>query len=504
MKMSIRFKLFLIVSSLVLLFVVLSWVLNSFFLDDYYLHTKRNILLENYKKINVVYTGDTTNISLELEKLETTNNVHIAIVDSSYHIKYALNRGINEQDMQKQERPDPGDRMNMFERLVKSKVDRIKENGYIIENGTDNRINTNSIRLFAILNNDDFLILDTPVEAIQESVAIANKFFLFTGALILVIGIGAIFFISKSFVKPILELNTITKNMSTLDFSKRYSIKGRDEIGQLGTSINSLSEQLQTSISELKEANLKLMEDIEKERKIDEMRKEFVYSVSHELKTPIALIRGYAEGLKININKDEENKDYYCDVIMDETIKMNKIVKQLLELSQLESGMIYLEREDFNIMELVSAFLRKNSVLLKDKGIEVIVDKEAEITVNADYDKAEQVLTNYLNNAVNHIDENKIVKIRVEMIGGKARLTVFNSGGHVPQDSLDKIWTSFYKVDKARTRAYGGTGLGLSIVRAIQESHHNNCGVQNVDGGIEFWFELDAVQYSISMIPVQG
>jgi signal transduction histidine kinase len=223
------------------------------------------------------------------------------------------------------------------------------------------------------------------------------------------------------------------------------------------------------------------------------MRKEFVYSVSHELKTPIALIRGYAEGLKININKDEENKDYYCDVIMDETIKMNKIVKQLLELSYLESGTVYLEREDFHIMELVGSFMKKNTMLIREKNIQVLVDSEEDILVNADYDRAEQVLFNYINNAVNHVDIKRIIRIRVEKIYNKARITVFNSGSHIPADSLEKIWMSFYKVDKARTREYGGTGLGLSIVRAIQEAHRNNCGVCNVENGVEFWFELDVV-----------
>lgn len=491
MKMSIRLKLFAATSGLVLLFIMLAWIFNSFFLDDYYMHTKRKILLESYEKIDSIYKGTPDDIALELEKIENFKGVHIIILDSSYNVKYMVNMGFGGPGIQQNARNGARDKINIFARMLQNRADELVKSRYIIETSKDLRLNNNSIRIFALLNNNDYLIMDTPVEAIQESVAIANKFYLFTGIITIIIGSVFAFIFSRKFTRPILELNTITKRMATLNFNKRYPVKSRDEIGQLGTSINSLSEQLQTSISELKDANARLMEDIEKERKIDEMRKEFVYSVSHELKTPIALIRGYAEGLKININKDEENKDYYCDVIMDETIRMNKIVKQLLELSYLESGSANIEREEFYAIEMVRAYLKKNAMILKEKSIEVILEGDPGIIVNADYDKTEQVLANFVNNAMNHVDEKKIIAIRVEKKDAKARITVFNSGMHIPKDSLDKIWTSFYKVDKARTREYGGTGLGLSIVRAIQQSNHNSCGVINVENGVEFWFELD-------------
>ena len=492
MKMPVRLKLFAATSGLVLFFIMLAWIFNNFFLDDYYMHMKRQILFENYKKIDSIYTGSPEDIAQELENMENTKGIHVTILDSNFNVKYMMNLGgFGGPDILKRVRQGASDKVNVFSRMLKDKAAQLQRSRYIIETSHDSKPNNNAIRIFAILNNKDYLLIDTPIEAIQESASIANKFYLFTGIITIIIGSVFAFLFSRQFTRPILELNTITKRMATLDFSKRYPVKSQDELGQLGTSINSLSEQLQTSISELKEANSKLLEDIEKERKIDEMRKEFVYSVSHELKTPIALIRGYAEGLKININKDEENKDYYCDVIMDETIRMNKIVKQLLELSYLESGSVNLELEEFNVMELVRAYLKKNAMLLKEKNIDIKVAGNADIAVNADYDKAEQVLANYVNNAMNHVDDNKNIEVHIERRGSKARITVFNSGRPIPEDSLDKIWTSFYKVDKARTREYGGTGLGLSIVKAIQQSYNNACGVENVEDGVEFWFELN-------------
>lgn len=497
MKPSIRIKLFAAISGLILFYVFLSWILNTFLLDKYYFYSKKNVLLESYKQIDKIYKGDTENISLELEKLESTKGIHVIILDKNFEIKYASNQRTREFVPGRPE-PVPGRNSrfsprNPYENLLKLK-EGTQSHNTIIETGRDSRLNSNFIRLYALLKQGDYIVLNSSVAAIQESVNIANKFFLFTGIATIITGFFLVFLVTGRFTKPILALNKITKRMATLDFSKRYSVKSRDEIGQLGESINSLSEQLESSIFELREANQKLKEDIEKERKIDEMRKEFISSVSHELKTPIALIQGYSEGLKVNVNEDEENKNFYCDIIMDEAYKMNKLVRQLLDLAQLESGEIDLERTDFDVSELIENVIRKNSLILKEKNIELQIEKEEDVFINADFDRTEQVLTNYINNAVNHLNEYRMIKIKVGRNKDKVRVSVFNSGRDIPEDSVEKIWTSFYKVDKARTRAYGGTGLGLSVVRAIQEAHQNGYGVQNVEGGVEFWFELDTAK----------
>lgn len=353
---------------------------------------------------------------------------------------------------------------------------------------------SNFLSVFSTLYNGDYIYLNTAVAAIEENVDVANKFFVFTGAITLLTGGIFIFLFSRKFTKPILQLNSIAQRMSTLDFSERYTVTTRDEIAQLGQSINSLSEQLEESITELRDANEQLKEDIEKERKIDEMRKEFISSVSHELKTPIALIQGYAEGLKVNVNDDEENKNFYCDVIVDEACKMNKLVKQLLELSQIQSGELILDRSDFKILNLIEQVVKKNDLIFKEKGISLSIEKSVDVMVNADYDRIEQIFSNYLNNAINHADNHRIIRVSVNTAGSKCVVLVYNSGQNINEEHLEKIWTSFYKIDKSRTREYGGTGLGLSIVKAIQQAHSNDYGVKNVEGGVEFWFNLDLVE----------
>ena len=221
------------------------------------------------------------------------------------------------------------------------------------------------------------------------------------------------------------------------------------------------------------------------------MRKEFIANVSHELKTPIALIQGYAEGLQEGMGEDKESRDYYCDVIVDEANKMNKMVKQLLTLSSLESGNDRTVMERFDLTELIQGVISSAQILAQQKGIEVVFDVSEPVFVWADEFKIEEVITNYLSNAINHADGEKKVVIRMEQEEKDVRVSVFNTGTPIPEDALPNLWTKFYKVDKARTREYGGSGIGLSIVKAIMDAHHQSCGVQNWQNGVEFWFTVD-------------
>lgn len=492
MRYSIRFKFFAALCCLILFFVTLSWVLNNLFLEKYYFFNKKRTLMESYRLIDRLYKAGGEDVYLELEKLERMQGLHIVIVDEKFEMVYSSVDMRFDSRSRFRLRGLMHEIQNLPEELIKSKVQEITKGGVLIENRQDKRLNSSFISLFSSLHNGDFIFLSTPVAAIEESVKVSNDFYFFTGIITIVIGSILIFFLTGRFTKPILELNDIALGMSTLDFSKRYPVKTNDEIGQLGKSINSLSHQLEKSITELKAANMNLKEDVERKRRIDDMRKEFISSVSHELKTPIALIQGYAEGLKVNVNEDEDSKDFYCDVIIDEAIKMNKLVKQLLELSQLESGGFVLEKSNFNILYMAREAVKKNELLIKDKGINIIVGSSGDdIVVNADYDKIEQVINNYITNAVNHVDENKTIRVNIRKTYLKAEVSVYNSGKHIREEYLSKIWSSFYKIDKARTRNYGGTGLGLSIVKAIQQAHSNNYGVRNVEGGVEFWFEMD-------------
>jgi signal transduction histidine kinase len=502
MKKSIRLKLFISITLLVMAFVLLSWLANTQFLEKYYVYQEKNVLLKNSTKINESYSGNPESILLELEKFENSTGANIMIFDSNGVRKYdSFSRTINQKRFDRNPPPEFKDKNKLIPpKNVPRRQDPILSilglnkfpgENYAFEIQKDIELKIDFLALKFWLKNGDILAVRTPLPAIAENVNIANRFMMFTGIVVLILGIMWAYLFSKKFTKPILELNKITQNMAKLDFTKKCIIKNKDELGELSKNINFLSGKLDSAISELNEKNQKLTEDIERERKIDEMRKEFVSNVSHELKTPIALIEGYAEGLKANITEDEESRNFYCDVIVSESLRMDKLVKDLLNLSQIESGFFKIEREDFDISYVIEDIINKYKTILEEKQINLDVEKSDNVFVNGDVSRIEQVIMNYINNAINHVDDKRIIKITVTNINNAVRVFVYNSGKHIPEECLDKIWGSFYKVDKARTRSYGGSGLGLSIVKAIQEQHNNVYGVENVENGVVFWFEVD-------------
>ena len=345
-------------------------------------------------------------------------------------------------------------------------------------------------------DNATIFIMTMSMESIHESAAISNRFLMFVGIVVILAGSILIYFITRHITMPIKRLSELSEKMSNLDFDARYETSRRstEEIDTLGNSMNVLSERLKTTIGELKEANAQLKKDIDEKVQIDEMRKEFIANVSHELKTPIALIQGYAEGLVEGMAEDKENRDYYCGVIMDEAGKMNRMVRQLLTLTALEFGGERLSVERFDLTELIASVISSSGVLLKQNELTVDFDGKEPVYVMGDEFKIEEVITNYLTNAIHHVGGGeKKIQIRIDhrRDGKEVCVEVFNTGNPIPDEALSNLWTKFYKVDKARTREYGGSGIGLSIVKAIMEMHHKACGVKNHENGVEFWFTLD-------------
>ena len=371
------------------------------------------------------------------------------------------------------------------------------DNERIIENGDDYVIqrtgqeNKEYLEIYGRLNTGISFIMQTPLSSIQESAKIANRFYVLVGCLGALAGGIIIWFVSRRVTKPILELNDISQRMVQLDFEAKYQGRAHNEIDLLGENINKLSDSLEQTISELKTANNELQRDVEKKEAIDEMRKEFLANVSHELKTPIALIQGYAEGLQEGVNDDPESRQFYCDVIVDEAAKMNNMVKKLLTLNQLEFGNDVVTMERFEITALVKNYIQSAAILTKQNDITVRMEEYPPIYAWADEFKIEEVFMNFFSNAVNHCEGEKIIDVKMEQKDGRVRVSVFNTGKPIPEDSIGHIWEKFYKVDKARTREYGGSGVGLSIVKAIMDSMNQQYGVINYTNGVEFWIELE-------------
>ena len=316
-----------------------------------------------------------------------------------------------------------------------------------------------------------------------------------TGIAALTLALFAVYFYSKRFTKPLIEMRNVTKNIAETDFSHKCTAETRDEIGELAGSINQLSASLEATLADLSEKNRKLQSDIAHEQRVDKMRKDFISNVSHELKTPISIVQGYAEGAKLLCESGNNAKaEEYCDIIVSEAEKMNALVLQLLELSQYESGSMQIRREAFDFAALCADYARANALKLSEKGIAFEANVPSPCMCFADRVKIQMVLNNYLSNAVSHAAGEKKITLQAEKSGDFWHITVFNTGEPIADEDIGKIWDSFYRADKSHSRKEGRFGLGLSIVSEIQKLHQAAYGVENRDGGVAFWFDVLCAQ----------
>ncbi len=331
-------------------------------------------------------------------------------------------------------------------------------------------------------------------ESISESAELSNRFLIIIGISAGLIAALIGWITSSKISKPILELAGISERITRLDFDAKYTGKDKNEIGVLGQNMNALSESLEETISQLKTANNELKRDLDQKIALDEQRQELLSNVSHELKTPIALIQGYAEGLKDGIADDPETLNEYLDVILDESERMSRMVKSLMSLNELEQGRDSFTMERFDAVELVRNYLSSAEILIKDSGAVLMLNSPVSLYAWGYEFKVEEVVMNNVSNAAHYVcGDDRRIDVNVEDIGRQIKISVFNSGSHIPEESLSRVWEKFYKVDKARTRTYGGSGVGLSIVKAIVEGMGQEYGVDNVDEGVVFWFTLEKV-----------
>ena len=489
---SVRVKLFLSLAIVIVLIIAFLIIMNNIVLETFYLYSKKNALKAVYIQINEYYNNSDNKINLEeeLEKIEINNNFDIAIKDNTNDNIYTTNKDFlfmlgewNNNYIRKSEEILEQNK-NMTIKKVK---DKSKDINYIV--------------LLAKLDNGYFLSIRIPLTSIKESVRISNRFLYLIGGFTIIIGGIVVSFISRKFTKRILELNDIAKKMSDLDFSQKYKpTEAGDEIDSLGKSINKMSGKLEGTINQLRNTNFELEKDIEEKSKINEMRTKFISDVSHELKTPIALIQGYSEGLLENVTTDEESRKFYAEVILDEATKMDKMVRQLIELTKLEYENREFNNRNFNIVELEKEICRSSKVMLEEKGVTVEFETADVINVYADDFYISQCITNYLTNAIKHVEEvdgEKVIKITNTINNNKARITIFNTGENIEEENLSRIWNRFFKVDESRNREDGGSGIGLSIVRAIMNNYGNDFGVENKTNGVEFYFEIDLEKENI-------
>lgn len=493
MKKSIRKQLVIIFVSLMTMMFLISFLANTFFLKDFYFLQKEEVLMDAYHTLNDNITREGVLSQDKIDQLDdicTRNSISFVVTDQNYKMLVWTTGGYQSSDLQK----IMLGRLNGYGiGLDQDETDVLKRGpNYTIQKKYDGVVGINYLEMWGILEKGYYFIMRVNAENISEGVRISNEFLGYSCLICVLISAVLVWYFSRRVARPIGELTDLSKRMADLDFDVRYTSGGTDEIGQLGDSFNRMSEKLEQTYADLLSANNELQKDIEQKQKIDQMRTEFLSNVSHELKTPLALIQGYAEGLEECINDDEESRRFYLEVIQDEAIKMNSLVQKLLTLNQLEFGNEQVSMDRFDLAETIRNKIQSMKILAEQQGVSLVYEGPDHLPVWADEFKVEEVLTNYLSNAFHHVDgEHKIVVFaRIVQENQRVRVSVFNTGQQIPDPDLEHVWEKFYKVDKARTREYGGSGVGLSIVKAIMDSFHEQYGVENVENGVKFWFEL--------------
>lgn len=482
LKKSIRLKSILLFTMIITLMTIMLFIANVSLLQKYYIK-------KSMKKLDKI----SSEIVVNYQKMNLFDQQYIFQLEENYNIR--VNIIPFERILFNKENIKNKNKFNstssFFKSLTKKDIASLNSGEKIIRIIKHNRFRGHFIALaYKIPNEDRLIILSSPIAQIKEAVSAASEFLLMASSITLLLGSIAVYFSAKKISNPIIKINSVAKSMASLDFTKKISLNTNDELQELAENINFLSSELEGTITNLNLANQKLLIEIEKERKIEKMRKIFISNISHELKTPIAVIGGYAEALSDNIIQNNENRIFYSSTILKESEKMAKIVNELLLISKLESDTFSFQMEIFNMSESVETILKKFTLHLKKKNISIVKNFQTSLSAYGNKEKIESCIENLLSNSISFVNENGIISITLKQTLVSTLFEITNSGEQIPEDKIDNIWLAFYRADEARSRDLGGTGLGLSIIKSIIDKHNGRYGCKNLEKGVLFWFEL--------------
>ncbi len=489
MKISVRNAIVLSFAVLILLMFVCQTVFNLYFAQEYYTAYKYGAMEELFYDIKLVLDSNTNadyeQLSLEIAttvlEQEDEHNVDIFVWADNEAIYGSTSRNI-QKDHFKPPIPD------WIPMNIESRLRGTPEN--YSETPKVDSLDNNLLRLQGkVVDGDDevYIMMSLPISSIESSVDIFTASGMVISAVVLLIGFFASLIISKNISKPIKEIEEVASQFERLDFRNKVSEGiAMSELNSLAGSINSMSSQLESAVADLNVANEKLKEDIDYQKRIEQMRREFVANVSHEMKTPLALLQMYAANLKSNL--EGIDKDYYCETIIEETERLNSMVVSMLDISSIESGLSQMEFKHISLTDLAVAFAAKISPMFEELKLET--DIRADITVNADSKYLEQAMKNYASNAADHSVEGGTVTISLVEVGEYAEFAIHNVGQGVSEEDGPNIWDSFYRGDKSHTRSGNNVGLGLHIVSAIMKEHDGEYGFRNENNGVTFYFRV--------------
>lgn len=490
-----------------ILFVLLLYLANNFLLEPLYTKSAKSSITDLYDEVNDMKVSEYTSENLYNMLIDNGLFVDFVITDTENNTIY-----VPENPLLTNDRDRPAGNRSINE-PPKNLITVIEEE-FLSDNNKfvrydDNISNKQFIMFNGVLDNGMDVNIRLSIDSVSRNVSFLNQFIIGAGVIIFLFSLIAANVISEHFTTPILNIFNTTDRIKKMDFSSTCEVTTNDELGRLAENINEMTYILKDNIENLATSNSQLTEEINERLKIDEQRKALLNNVSHELKTPLSLVQGYSEGLKLNLHKNTDRADFYCDVIIDEAKKMDMLVSQLLDINRLQFGDFPLHKEETDAVDFITYIINKYTPIFKESNLtytdnlEELRSREESVMLNIDALRSEQILTNLLNNAIAYADKDKNINLSATITPdddkqtskdhNHLRITFSNSYSEVEDNELEEWWNSFYKVDKARTRENGGYGLGLSIVKAIQEADSNHYGVYYDSGTINFYVDFDIV-----------
>lgn len=459
---SIRFKLWAGMMALVVIVLLLLWLFQVVFLESFYTNMRiSNVKDEAANIITLINEGKALDSEDRLEAFAYNNNLNIELLDGKGNIISIAGSSGGQMPMMKN-----SVRIEAFQDALRGKETALS----LLHPRFGNKFILLGIPVKTGGTISGALLINMPLAPVEETAAIIKEQLIYITLVLLVASLVISFLISRSFTRPLLEIKKVSETMASGDFSARISAGKQDEIGELARTINYMGEQLS---------------------QIDQLRKDLIANVSHELRTPLSLIRGYAETLRDVSGNNPAKRERQLGIIIDETERLSQIVNDILNLSQLQSGNIKLNKNRFSLREKVEGIIKRYDVLKEKTGVELTGDIEGSAILEADEARIEQVLYNLINNAFKHTPSGGKITVRALEQKNALRLEVSDTGSGIAKEELSHVWERFYKTDKTGNTKLAGTGLGLAIVKEVLEAHKALYGIESTLGeGTTIWFEI--------------
>lgn len=453
-----------IVFAIALVFII--WMLSSFFVDTYYSSVRSHDTLQAAQAIESQYRSDPSGFEEFAASTAGFNSVFIRLTNPTHTYQYDGTSGVRDQvDYEK----------DIGAIQTKLKDSKNKTVSAILKNKASDKqtrlIYATEIRAYYSVST---LYIIAPLYPDQSTIRIIRNLLIYVSAIVILVAIIVSVILSRRLTSPIESITESAKELSKGNYSVKFNGANFTETKELAKALNKASYEME---------------------KTDFYQREIIANVSHDLKTPLTMIRSYAEKIIDITGNNPEKRESDLHVIIAETERLNTLVQDMMTVSNLQSNKVQLNKEIFNLVEAASEVYESFVVLNESEGFDIQFNAGKPIYVQGDKNKIQQVMSNFISNAVKYSGDNKFVDVQVKRTGKKAVFHCIDHGVGIPSDEIAHVWDRYYRTSANHERDIEGTGLGLSIVKGILTLHNAAYGVDSKEGkGSDFWFEMETVK----------